>query len=237
MLTEGFSSTYSFPELLGGKYVSQQVRRTLKGNDFTRAQGGYGLLTPSHCYLLLFCLFFNVFLISDIVWATSLPPTALYSQKKVQHFHLERDCTRFCDHVIATLSALPCQKTPLQRWNWRSHWSGWQHGSSSCRAQPLQQVESHQSVPEHLGLGYSPHPETLLCSSSVGPDPARQREQTKISYMIDRNRRGKKRSNEWMRGIITVSSQTHRKRQWRNDRTNRKSERGILSQGWHQQDR
>lgn len=137
--------------------------------------------------------FFNVFLISDIVWATSLPPTALYSQKKVQHFHLERDCTRFCDHVIATLSALPCQKTPLQRWNWRSHWSGWQHGSSSCRAQPLQQVESHRSVPEHLGLGYSPHPETLLCSSSVGPDPARQREQTKISYMIDRNRRGKKK--------------------------------------------
>lgn len=58
VLTEGFSSTYSFPELLGGKYVSQQVRRTLKGNDFTRAQGGYGLLTPSHCYLLLFCLFF-----------------------------------------------------------------------------------------------------------------------------------------------------------------------------------
>lgn len=146
--------------------------------------------------------FFNVFLISDIVWATSLPPTALYSQKKVQHFHLEQDCTRFCDHVITTLSALPCQKTPLQRWNWRSHWSGWQHGSSSCRAQPLQQVEIHRSVPEHLGLGYSPHPETLLCSSSVGPDPARQREQTKISYMIDRNRRenrkwkGKKRSNE-----------------------------------------
>lgn len=89
MLTEGFSSTYSFPELLGGNKWANKSGELWKEMTSPGLKGDMAFWPPPTATCYCSVCFFNVFLISDIVWATSLPPTALYSQKKVQHFHSE----------------------------------------------------------------------------------------------------------------------------------------------------
>jgi len=175
--------------------------------------GGYDLLTPSHCCSLLFCLLFNVVFFRDMSGKQACPSQLLqyllYGREKVQRTSV------FIFHVMVFVwSALPCQT--LRRWSWRSRWSGWQRGSSSCR--PRCRAESHRSIPEHPGWEYSFLPSTQSCSSSAETDPARRRatfRQCKKNNLKTENERSDFKTS---RAKTKVSRLMAGKRQWRKER-------------------